>query len=187
MTADQLIKERIGCSPGPACLMAMVLEVEEDPGDLADIYCHTILQLANNQRPSRPKVLMLKGKPASERDPSISTGTAQPPPKENPAVNAKINDYIKANPEFWEHDQSLPPERLARALVLVEMQKDERVEKLRAGVLRKLEENPEMKESIQRMVKNLPVERHEQAMVSIVRQTIMATAPKKAPSVGVRM
>jgi len=48
VTADQLIKERIGCSPGPAYLMAMVLEVEGDPADLADIYCHTILQLANN-------------------------------------------------------------------------------------------------------------------------------------------
>ena len=130
---------------------------------------------------------MLKGKPTSERDPSITTGTAQAPPKENPAVNAKIDEYIKTNPKFWEHVQSLPPERLARTLVLVEMQKDERVEKMRAGVLRKLEENPEMKESIQRMVKNMPVERREQAMVSIARQTMMATAPKQTPSVGVRM
>ena len=48
VVADQLIHERLGCSPGPAYLMAMVLEVEGDPADLADIYCHTILQLANN-------------------------------------------------------------------------------------------------------------------------------------------
>ncbi|MEI6715746.1 MAG: hypothetical protein WCO60_18490 [Verrucomicrobiota bacterium] len=43
-----------------------------------------------------------------------------------------------------------------------------------------------MKESIQRMLKNMPVDRREQTMVSIARQTMMATAPKQTPSVGVR-
>ena len=48
VSANQIIHERLGCSPGPAYLMALILEVEEDATDVADIYCHTILQLLNS-------------------------------------------------------------------------------------------------------------------------------------------
>ena len=41
--ADRQIQKRLGQSPGPEFLMSLMLENEEDPSDLADIYCHTIL------------------------------------------------------------------------------------------------------------------------------------------------
>jgi hypothetical protein len=42
--ADRQIQKRLGQSPGPEFLMSLMLESEEDPNDLADIYLHTILQ-----------------------------------------------------------------------------------------------------------------------------------------------
>ena len=44
--ADKRIAEKLGRSPGPEALMALLLENEEDFEDLAAIYCHTILRHA---------------------------------------------------------------------------------------------------------------------------------------------
>ncbi|MEI6715846.1 MAG: hypothetical protein WCO60_19010 [Verrucomicrobiota bacterium] len=130
---------------------------------------------------------MLKGKPNGDRETPGVGVSAQAPLKENQAVNAKIDDYIKNNPKFWDYVQKLPPERMARALVLGEIQKEDRTERMKAGILRKLEENPEMKESISRMVKQMPEAQREQAMVSIARQTMISTAPRQAASGSVRV
>ncbi len=124
---------------------------------------------------------MLKGKPKAEPG-DATQDTQQPQFRENPQVNAKIDDYIKNNPKFWDYVQSMSPERMGRALVLGQIQKQDRTEKMRAGILRKLDENPEMKQSIQAMVKNMPEEQRERAMVSIARQSMRATAQKQAPA-----
>jgi len=129
---------------------------------------------------------MLKGKPKPELG-EAGQDAQQPQFKENPQVNAKIDDYIKNNPKFWDYVQSMSPERMGRALVLGQIQKQDRAEKMRAGILRKLEDNPEMKQSIQAMVKNMPEAQREQAMVSIARQTMRATAQKQAPAAGVKV
>ena len=81
----------------------------------------------------------------------------------------------------------MTPERMARALVLTEIQKEDRTQKMEKSILRKLDENPEMKQSIQNMVKNMPEEQREKAMISIVRQTMRATAPKQTPAAGVKV
>ena len=44
--ADKRIAEKLGRSPGPETLMAILLENEEDSEDLAAIYCHTVLRHA---------------------------------------------------------------------------------------------------------------------------------------------
>jgi hypothetical protein len=41
--ADKLIAERLGLSPGPQALMTIILENEEDPTVLAELYCVAIL------------------------------------------------------------------------------------------------------------------------------------------------
>ena len=129
---------------------------------------------------------MLKGKPKPESGDAGQEGQ-QPQFKENPQVNAKIDDYIKNNPKFWDYVQSMTPERMARALVLTEIQKEDRTQKMEKSILRKLDENPEMKQSIQNMVKNMPEEQREKAMISIARQTMRATAPKQTPAAGVKI
>ena len=129
---------------------------------------------------------MLKGKPKSE--PGDATQDAQQRQfKENPQVNAKIDEYIKNNPKFWDYVQSMTPERMSRALVLTEIQKEDRTQKMEKSILRKLDENPEMKQSIQNMVKNMPEDQREKAMISIARQTMRATAPKQTATAGVKV
>jgi hypothetical protein len=104
-------------------------------------------------------------------------GQGSPKLKENAEVNARIDDYIRSNPKRWEYIQSLPPERMARALVLNEIQKEDRREKMRQGVLTKLDQNPELKEHIANLVKNVPEDQRESATVSIATRTMRALKP----------
>ena len=123
----------------------------------------------------------------STKPQSGEADTAGPQFKENAQVNARIDEFIKNNPKQWEYIQSMPPERMARALVLNEIQKLDRREKMREGVLTKLDQNPEMKEHIQSLVKNLPEDRRENAMVSIATRTMRALKPKETQAPGVKV
>lgn len=44
--ADNLIAERLGTSPGPAVLISTIVENEEDPLVLAELYCLSLLHQA---------------------------------------------------------------------------------------------------------------------------------------------
>lgn len=123
----------------------------------------------------------------STKSQSGEADTAEPQFKENPQVNARIDEFIKNNPKQWEYIQSMPPERMARALVLNEVQKLDRREKMREGVLTKLDQNPEMKEHIQGLVKHLPEDQREDAMVSIAARTMRAVKPKETQAPGVKV
>ena len=52
--------------------------------------------------------------------------------RENPRINEKIDEWIKRFPEKWKYFMSLPPERMARKLVLNEIDKYERQQKARS-------------------------------------------------------
>lgn len=110
----------------------------------------------------------------NSQPPTEDAGQSAPKFKENTEVNTRIDEYIRSNPKRWEYIQSLPPERMARALVLNEIQKEDRREKMRQGVLTKLDQNPEMKEHIANLVKNLPEDQREGATVSIATRTMRA-------------
>ena len=132
---------------------------------------------------------MLKGKPAAE---AAAADNATPQFKENPQVNAKIDDYIKNNPKHWEYIQSMSKDRMARALVLGEVQKQDRTERMRAGILRKLDENPELKQQVEKVVKHLPEDRREQAMATIGATMLRNLKPRQtqqtgAPQTGVKV
>jgi|GEM_PF-1522242 len=112
---------------------------------------------------------------------SSAPTSKEPEYRENAAVNAKIDDYIKANPKHWDYIQSMPPERMARALVLNEVQKTERRQRMKEGILAKLNENPEMKEHIEGVVKHLPENQREQAKVNIASQALRAAKRGEEP------
>ncbi len=97
--------------------------------------------------------------------------------RENAEVNGKIDTYIQKNAKEWAYIQSMPRERLERSLVLQSVQKQERKEKMRVGILKKLDENPELKEAFRTLVKNLPAEQQEKAMVSLAMRTNRTIAP----------
>ena len=131
---------------------------------------------------------MLKGKSKPQDNGAGAEGAEQL--RENPQVNAKIDQYIQNNPKHWQYIQSLPAERMARALVLNEVQKQERQEKMRAGIMRKLEQNPEMKQAYETLVKNLPEDQREKMMASLAARTMRSIVPRQnqqAPQPGVKV
>jgi hypothetical protein len=115
---------------------------------------------------------MIKGKPPTQPQEDNA-----PQFRENPEINAKIDAYIKANPKRWDYIQSLSQERMARTIVLQDVQKQERTERIRAGVLRKLDENPELKNAYQTLVKNLPEEQQEKMMANLAMRTQRSVTP----------
>ena len=133
---------------------------------------------------------MLKGRSKPENGSDAADTTSQPQFKENPQVNAKIDDYIKAYPKHWEYIQSMTPDRMARALVLSEVQKLDRQEKMRAGVMKKLDQNPEMKKALETVVKNLPEDQREKVMASLALRAMRANSTqqqKPAQQAGVKV
>ena len=111
---------------------------------------------------------MIKGKPKTEPQ---ADNNGAPQFRENAEVNAKIDDYIKANPKRWEYIQAMSPERMARTIVLQDVQKQERTERVRSGVLKKLDENPELKKAYQTLVKDLPEDQREKMMANLAMRT----------------
>jgi hypothetical protein len=76
-----------------------------------------------------------------------NTGTtaASTEPREyrsNPEIDAKSDAYLKENPKDWAYIQALPRERLERSLVLTEVQKLDRLRRIRDGIMSEISRNP---------------------------------------------
>src|ERR1700732_2104143 len=99
--------------------------------------------------------------------------------RDNAEINAKIDAYIQSNPKEWAYIQGLPRERLERMLVLQQVNKLDRRERIRASVMKQLDANPELKEAYKKLVKNLPAEQQERAMMSIASRTLRTVSPRQ--------
>jgi hypothetical protein len=110
---------------------------------------------------------------------SADAGGDSPKLRDNVEINAKIDAYIKANPKEWTYIQGLPRERLERMLVLQNVNKVERRERVRTSVMKQLDANPELKEAYRKLVKNLPADQQEKAMTSIAARTLRTITPRQ--------
>ena len=110
---------------------------------------------------------------------SAEAGGDSPKLRDNAEINGKIDAYIQANPKEWNYIQGLPRERLERMLVLQNVNKIERRDRVRASVMKQLEANPELKEAYKKLVKNLPAEQQERAMMSIAARTLRTVTPRQ--------
>ncbi|GAA5143732.1 hypothetical protein GCM10023213_32280 [Prosthecobacter algae] len=108
---------------------------------------------------------MIKRTKSNGADSAPQAGESTPTFRDNAEVNAKIDAYIQQNPKYWQYVQSMPRERMERAMVLTKVQQQERQQKLDQGVLRKIEGDPELKQSLQALVKDLPEEQQQNALV----------------------
>lgn len=111
--------------------------------------------------------MIKKSKPQND---APAQGEGQPTTyRDNSEINAKIDDYIAQNPKRWEYVQSMPRERLERAVILSDVQKQERQQKMANGVMKKLEGDPELKKTYENLVAHLPENEREKAILSIAR------------------
>ena len=76
--------------------------------------------------------------------------------RENPRTNEKIDAWIKANPDSFKFLNELPHERAVRKLVLNEVQKYERMQKMNNGIMDKIDKDPEAKQALDTLLKRLP-------------------------------
>jgi hypothetical protein len=108
--------------------------------------------------------------------------------RENPRTNEKIDAWIKANPDQFKFFDELPHERAVRKLVLNEVQKYERMQKMNSGIMQKLDNDPEAKQAFETLLKRLPEDQRERATASIARHVFRLTNPRdengKTPSAG---
>jgi GrpB-like predicted nucleotidyltransferase (UPF0157 family) len=128
---------------------------------------------------------MIKGK-AKQNGGGSTGGSAaadekeQPNYRQNPEINAKIDAYIKNNPDHWERIQSMPKERMARTIVLNAVRNQERDQRINEAVKKKLDANPEQKKAYETLVKDLPADQRQQMIVTLARRNQRTIAPKAA-------
>jgi hypothetical protein len=108
---------------------------------------------------------MIKRTKSNGADSAPQAGESTPTFRDNAEVNAKIDTYIQENPKYWQYVQSMPRERMERAMVLTKVQQQERQQKLDQGVLKKIEGDPELKQSLHALVKDLPEDQRQSALV----------------------
>ena len=104
----------------------------------------------------------------------------QPTYAENPEINQKIDEFIAKNPKLFEYYNSMPKDRLVRTAMLQQMNQQERKLRFENAVQRKLDQNPELKQAYQTIVKNLPEDQQPKAMVRAAIKT-MPRGPKPTP------
>jgi len=104
--------------------------------------------------------------------------------RENPRVNAQIDDYIKQNPKRWAYVKSLPRERLERALVWEKIRFSERQQKLNNGVMRRMEQNPTLKKAYDALIAQLPESERQRASASIAKTLVFSQARSQRQNTG---
>lgn len=107
-------------------------------------------------------------------------------PKINPEIDKKIDAFIQENPKQFDYYNALPKERLVRVAILKDIQAQERTERTRSAILRKLDSDPEMKKSVETLVKNLPDDKKRTAMANIASRTfrMQGRSAKQKPGGG---
>ena len=118
-------------------------------------------------------------KPKTSAPPSASGNAApadQPTFRTNPEVDAKIDAYIKDNPKYWAYVQAMPRERLERTVVLNEVRELDRQQRMREGLMKRINTNPALKNAYETLVKDLPEDQKEGVIAQIARSTRRAVA-----------
>ena len=118
-------------------------------------------------------------KPKTSAPPSASGNAApadQPTFRTNPEVDAKIDAYIKDNPKYWAYVQAMPRERLERTVVLNEVRELDRQQRMREGLMKRINSNPALKNAYETLVKDLPEDQKEGVIAQIARSARRAVA-----------
>jgi hypothetical protein len=87
----------------------------------------------------------------------------------NPEVDARIDKFIADNPEVYAKIAAYTHEELVRKRVLAIMNTNERREGYREEVRAFVEQNPEIKQEVERRMKRIPEDQRESAFVRVAR------------------
>ena len=125
-----------------------------------------------------------KTKPAPDGAPGASAPQDPPTYRTNPEVEAKIDAYIKDNPKHWVYLQGMPRDRLERTVVLNEVRQLDRQQRMREGMMERINTNPKLKQAYETLVKDVPENQREEVMSQIARQTQRAVSRSQGQRQG---
>lgn len=108
--------------------------------------------------------------PSSNGAPNAEAPNENRYQRTNPETESKINDWIKNNSRNWDYIQAMPRDRLERTVVLNEVRQLERRQYVDTGVLQNIKNNPELKAAYDVLLKDVPEDRRDEAIVSMERE-----------------
>ena len=109
---------------------------------------------------------------------SPSTNT----PRENPEINAKIDNYMAENPKLVERLESYSKDRLVRMHVLNHVDREEAINK---SIQNDWKNNPDKRAALETLVSHMPEEKREAAMINLARQAkVQENRAKRAQTVA---
>jgi hypothetical protein len=111
-----------------------------------------------------------KTKPAPNGASGANAPQEPPNYRINPEVEAKIDSYIKENPKYWNYLQAMPRDRLERTVVLNEVRQIDRQQRMREGIMKRINDDPKLKSAYEILVKDVPEDQREEVMTQMARQ-----------------
>jgi predicted metal-dependent peptidase len=96
----------------------------------------------------------------------------------NPAIDAKLNQFIAANPKLHEHYLVMSKEYLVRKVMLQRMNQSERQEAKVGEMMKWANNTPEVKAKIDKAIANKPEDQRTRIAVAIAR--------REAQNIGMR-
>ena len=87
--------------------------------------------------------------------------------------------------KHWDLIKAMPRERLERTVVWQQVRSNTRKQKLDGGLLRKVEENPDLKRHYENLLKHVPEDQRDRAKVSIARTLVLSQSRGEKQKTGV--
>lgn len=101
----------------------------------------------------------------------------------NPEIDAKIDRFIKENPDLHAYYNGLTKEQLIRKLVLGKMQRSENTQRRNQEIVAWVDEHPEIKAKVEERIKNVPAENRQRAFINAAKTEAMKEGMRTSPRV----
>ena len=93
--------------------------------------------------------------------------------RRNPEIDAKLDQFIQANPKLHEYYHGLGKDELVRKLMLGKMQRSEFTQRRNEELVQWVNEHPEIKSRVEERIRNVPADRRERAFLTAAKTLAM--------------
>ena len=87
-----------------------------------------------------------------------------------PKWKPKLTIGSQQNPKDWNYIQAMPRDRLERTVVLNDVRQIERQQRIREGMMERINADPKLKQAYEILVKDVPEDQREEVMTQMARQ-----------------
>jgi len=91
----------------------------------------------------------------------------------NPEIDAKIDQFIKENPDLHEYYNGLSKEQLIRKVMLEKMRRGDYRQRRNEEIATWVEQHPDIKAKVEERIRNVPVENRQRAFINAAKTEAM--------------